>query len=68
MTPERTFLDIRSERAFNLVVVGIVMLGFLTLVGVGAYGVSVMRDNTVFTRWVAHTYEVEGGDFRLPDQ
>jgi signal transduction histidine kinase len=70
MTPERTFLAIRSERAFNVVVVGIVALGFLTLVGVGGYGVSVMRDNVSFTRWVAHTYEVKGAisDFLINDE
>jgi signal transduction histidine kinase len=70
MTPDRTFLAIRSERAFNLVVVGIVALGFLTLVGLGAYSITVMRDNMIFTRWVAHTYEVKGAisDFLINDE
>jgi signal transduction histidine kinase len=52
-------LSIRTESAFNSVVVGMVALGFLTLVGVTGFGISVMRDNVVFTRWVSHTYEVE---------
>jgi signal transduction histidine kinase len=66
----RTLLAVRSERAFNSLVVGIVALGFLTLVGVSAFGISVMRDNLTFTRWVAHTYEVEGAisDFLILDE
>ncbi|THD55592.1 ATP-binding protein [Phenylobacterium sp.] len=70
MTAEPRFLAIRSERAFNAIVVGIVALGFLTLVGVGAYGISVMRENIIFTRWVAHTYEVKGAisDFLINDE
>jgi signal transduction histidine kinase len=70
MNEGQKLLAIRSERAFNAVVVGIVALGFLTLVGVGAYGISVMRDNLVFTRWVAHTYEVKGAisDFLINDE
>ena len=70
MTTQRPVLAIRSERAFNAVVVGIVALGFLTLVAVGGYGLSVMRQNVIFTRWVAHTYEVKGAiaDFLINDE
>ncbi len=70
MTAARKLLAIRSERAFNTVVVGIVALGFLTLVAVAAYGLSVMRENLIFTRWVAHTYEVKGAisDFLINDE
>jgi signal transduction histidine kinase len=60
MPVERERLAIRSEGAFNAIVIGMMAAGFLTLVGVGAFGVSVMRDNLIFTRWVAHTYEVQG--------
>jgi signal transduction histidine kinase len=60
MSDVRRLLDVRSEGAFNGVVVGIVALGFLILVGVSAFGIGVMRQNLIFTRWVAHTYQVEG--------
>jgi signal transduction histidine kinase len=62
--------QIRSERLFNGFVVGVVVAGFLTLVGVAGYGLYVMRQNVVFTRWVSHTYEVENAisDFLILDE
>jgi signal transduction histidine kinase len=70
MSLVRSPLSLRSERAFNGLVVAAVALGFLTLVGVAAFGIGVMRDNLIFTRWVAHTYEVEGAisDFLILDE
>jgi signal transduction histidine kinase len=60
MREVRSLLTVRSEGAFNGVIVGIVSLGFLILVGISALGLSVMRQNLIFTRWVSHTYQVEG--------
>jgi two-component sensor histidine kinase len=70
MFADRKLLAIRSERAFNAVVVGAVALGFLTLVGVGLLGAIVMNENLGFTSQVAHTYQVEGAisDFRILDE
>src|ERR1700761_4239790 len=70
MTEARPLLPLRSERAFNGAVVGLVGLGFLILVAVSAYGIGVMRQNLVFTRWVTHTYQVEGAltDFLVLDE
>ena len=70
MPAAQRLLAIRSERAFNAVVMAMVVLGFLTLVGIGAYGIVVMRDNVAFTRWIAHTYEVKGAisDFLINDE
>ncbi|THD58605.1 ATP-binding protein [Phenylobacterium sp.] len=70
MTADATRLQIRSERLFNGLVVGIVVAGFLTLVGVAGYGLYVMGQNVTFTRWVSHTYEVEGAisDFLILDE
>ncbi|MGZ3374977.1 MAG: sensor histidine kinase [Phenylobacterium sp.] len=60
MSEARQLLAVRSQGAFNGVVVGLVALGFLILVAVGVYGIGVMRQNLIFTRWVSHTYQVEG--------
>jgi two-component sensor histidine kinase len=70
MPADHKLLAIRSERAFNAVVVGAVALGFVTLVGVGLLGAIVMRENLEFTSQVAHTYQVEGAisDFRILDE
>src|ERR1700760_3862855 len=70
MTEARPTLTLRSERAFNGAVVGLVVLGFLVLVAVSAYGIGVMRQNLVFTGWVTHTYQVEGAltDFLVLDE
>ncbi len=70
MSDARRLLDVRSEGAFNGVVVAIVALGFLILVGVSAFGIGVMRQNVIFTHWVTHTYEVEGAiaDFLVLDE
>ncbi len=69
-TRERDLKEARAERVFNILVVGAVVLGFLTLVGVGAAAVSVMTRNLTYTAWVAHTYKVQSGiaDFRALDE
>lgn len=68
-TRERDLREARAERTFNILVVGAVVLGFLTLVGVGAAAVSVMARNLTYTGWVAHTYKVQSAiaDFRALD-
>lgn len=52
-------MPILSQKAVNRVVVVCVALGFLILLGIGAVGVSVMRESLTFTNWVTHTYQVE---------
>ncbi len=47
------------DRLFNRLVIGLVVLGFTTLVVVGGFGISVMQRNVAFTDLVAHTYQVE---------
>jgi two-component sensor histidine kinase len=50
---------VRSQRAFNTLVIGCVVLGFVTLVAVGLLAITAMAQNFNFTNWVAHTYRAE---------
>ena len=68
MTPGAA--TIRDQRFINSVVVGAVALGFVVLVAVGGYGISVMQENLNFTEWVTHTYQVRAAidEFRVLDE
>jgi signal transduction histidine kinase len=48
-----------TERLFNRLMVGVVVLGFLTLMVVGGTAGWVVWRNQDFTGWVNHTYQVE---------
>lgn len=48
-----------SDRTANALVLGAVIAGFLTLMGIGLLGVRVTQRNLAFTDLVAHTYEVQ---------
>ena len=48
-----------TERLFNRLMVGVVLLGFLGLFGVGLGALWMVRQNEDFTGWVSHTYLVE---------
>jgi signal transduction histidine kinase len=48
-----------SERLFNRLMVGVILLGFLGLFAVGAGAIWMVRQNEEFTAWVSHTYLVE---------
>ncbi|MBS0331942.1 MAG: CHASE3 domain-containing protein [Proteobacteria bacterium] len=67
---EAALKEVRAERTFSLLVIGAVVLGFLTLVGVALVAVSVMARNLTYTEWVAHTYQVDTAiaDFRTLDE
>lgn len=62
--------QVRAQRLFNILVMGSVGLGFLTLVAVGALAASVLARNINFTGLVAHTYQVQSAisDFRALDE
>ncbi|MDB5453880.1 MAG: histidine kinase [Caulobacteraceae bacterium] len=47
------------DKLFNRLVIGLVGLGFVTLLTVAGFGVYVMQRNIAFTDLVAHTYGVE---------
>lgn len=48
-----------SDRTANALVLGAVIAGFLSLMGIGLLGVAVTQRNLTFTDLVAHTYEVQ---------
>jgi signal transduction histidine kinase len=56
-----------TERLFNRLMIGVVVLGFMALTGMGLGVAWVAWRNADFTNWVNHTYEVETrlSEFRL---
>jgi signal transduction histidine kinase len=48
-----------TERLFNRLMVGVVVLGFLTLMAAGGAAGWMVARNQAFTGWVNHTYQVE---------
>lgn len=48
-----------TERLFNRLMVGVVLLGFMGLFGVGIGALWMVKQNEEFTGWVSHTYLVE---------
>jgi signal transduction histidine kinase len=48
-----------TERLFNRLMVGVVVLGFLTLMAAGGTAAWMVARNQTFTGWVNHTYQVE---------
>jgi signal transduction histidine kinase len=56
-----------TERLFNRLMVGVVLLGFLGLMAMGGVAGYAVVQNQTFSGWVSHTYEVEQrlSEFRL---
>jgi signal transduction histidine kinase len=67
---DSAILGARAERTFNILVVGAVVLGFVTLLGVAMAAATVLSRNLNYTDWVAHTYRVDTAiaDFRTMDE